>query len=84
MYVVWFIWMGSRFLGSGLYTMDLTLRNVSKQGDTVKLILECEAGKLSLHLPTGQKFNIDIPKAETWRLNVNLFCPGDRIRILKD
>ena len=68
--------------GSG--TMDQTLKNVSKQGDTVKLVLECQAGKLSLHLPTGQKFNIDIPKAETWRLNVDLCYPGDRIRILKD
>ena len=69
---------------NGSYTMDLTLRNVSKQGDTVNLVLECEAGILSLHLPTGQKFNIDIPKAETWRLNVTLLSPGDRLRILKD
>ena len=68
--------------GSG--TMDQTLKNVSKQGDTVKLVLECEAGKLSLHLPTGQKFNIDIPKAETWRLNVTLYSSNDKIRILQD
>ena len=69
---------------NGSHTMDQTLQDVTKQGDMVKLVLECEAGKLSLYLPTGQKFNIDIPKAETWRLNVNLLCPGDRIRILKD
>ena len=51
--------------------MDQTLKSASKQGDMVKLVLECKAGKLSLHLPTGQIFNIDIPKAETWRLNAN-------------
>ena len=36
---------------NGSYAIDQTLLNVSKQGDTVKLVLECEAGKLSLHLP---------------------------------
>ena len=68
----------------GSFKVDQALKNVSKQGDTVKLVLECEAGKLSLYLPTGQKFNIDIPNAETWRLNVSLLNPGDRARILKD
>ena len=65
-------------------TMDQTLKSVSKQGDMVKLVLECKAGKLSLHLPTGQIFNIDIPKAETWRLNANFYNRGDRICILQD
>ena len=69
---------------NGTCTIDQTLQNVSKQGDAVKLVLECEAGQLSLHLPTGRKFNIDIPKAETWRLNVTLLRPGNKIRILKD
>ena len=67
---------------NGYYTLDLTLRGVSKEGDTVKLVLECEAGKLSLHLPTGHIFNMDIPKAKTWRLNVNLYSSNDKIRIL--
>ena len=65
-------------------TIDQTLQNVSKEGDTVKFILECEAGKLSLHLPTGQKSNIDIPKAGTWRLNVTLFSSNDKIRNLEN
>ena len=69
---------------NGSYTIDQTLQNVSKQGDTVKLVLECEAGKLSLHLPTGQKSNIDIPRAETWRLNVTLRASNDKIRILEN
>ena len=69
---------------NGSHTVDQTLVGVSKQGDTVKLVLDCEAGKLSLHLPTGLKFNIDIPKAETWRLNVALFYSNDKIRILED
>ena len=75
--------------GGGVYknassTTDKTLRNASKQGDTVKLVLDCEAGKLSLHLPTGQKFHIDIPKGKTWRLIVNLYSSNDKIRILED
>ena len=65
-------------------TIDNTLRNVSKQGGTVKLVLDCKAGKLSLHLPTGQKFHMDIPKGKTWRLNVNLYYAIDKIRILED
>ena len=65
-------------------TTDQTLMNVLKQGDTVKLVLQCEAGKLSLDLPTGQKFNIDMPKAETWRMNVTLYSSNDKIRILED
>ena len=75
---------GGRVWQNDSVTIDETLRNVSKQGDTVKLVLGCEAGKLSLHLPTGQKFNIDIPKAETWRLNVTLYSSNDKIRILQD
>ena len=58
--------------------------NVSKRGDTVQLVLECEAGKLSLLVPTGQKFDIDVPRAQTWRLFVSLFGKDDRIRILED
>ena len=69
---------------NGSYTMDRTLRNLSKQSDTVKLVLDCEAGKLSLHLPTGRKFNIHIPKAETWKLSVSLHSSNDKIRILED
>ena len=75
---------GGRVWQNGSVTIDQTLMNVSKQGDTVKLVLDCETGKLSLHLPTGQKFNIDIPKAETWRLNVTLYSSNDTIRILQD
>ena len=69
---------------NGSHTIDQTLVGVSKQGNTVKFILECQAGKLSLHLPTGQKSNIDIPKAGTWKLNVTLFSSNDKIRILEN
>ena len=69
---------------NGTCTIDHVSGNFSKRGDTVKLALECEAGKLSLHLPTGQKFDIDLPRAQTWRLNVTLLNRGDRIRILED
>ena len=69
---------------NGSHTVDQTLKGVSKQGDTVKLVLDCEAGKLSLHLPSGEKFNFDISKEETWRLNVILCFSNDKIRILQD
>ena len=63
-------------------TTDNTLMQLSKQGDTVELVLDCDAGKLSLHLPTGHQFHIVIPKSKTWRLNVTLCCKNDKIRIM--
>ena len=68
--------------GSG--TIDNALKNVTKQGDIVELVLDCDAAKLSLHLPTGQQFHIEIPKSQTWRLNVNLCCANDRLRIMNE
>ena len=67
----------------GSHTADNTLKNLIKQGDTVELVLNCNAAKLSLHLPTGQQFHIDLPKAQTWKLHVNLVCPNDKIRIME-
>ena len=66
--------------GSETYNSSLIK---SKQGDTVELVLDCDAGKLSLHLPTGQQFHIEIPKSQTWRLHVNLFGANDKIRIVE-
>jgi hypothetical protein len=57
--------------------------NATKQGDTVELVLDCDAGKLSLHLPTGQQSHIEIPKSQSWRLHVNLNGANDRIRIVE-
>ena len=62
---------------------DNTLNNLTKQGDTVELVLDCNAAKLSLHLPTGQQFHIDLPKAQTWKLHVNLYNANDKIRIME-
>ena len=56
----------------GSSTIDNALENVTKQGDTVELVLDCDAAKLSLHLSTGQQFHIELPKSQTWRLNVDL------------
>ena len=56
---------------------------LSKQGDTVKLILDCDSGKLSLHLPTGQQYQMVIPSSESWRLHVNLHGANDKIRIVE-
>ncbi len=68
---------------NGSLTNDNTLKNLTKQGDTVELVLDCDAAKLSLHLPTGQQFHIDLPKAQTWKLNVNLYGANDKIRIME-
>ena len=67
--------------GSG--TNDNTLNNLTKQGDTVELVLDCDAAKLSLHLLTGQQFHIDLPKGQTWKLHVNLNGANDKIRIME-
>ena len=67
----------------GSRTGDTTLVNLTKQGDTIELVLDCDAAKLSLHLPTGQQFHVDLPKSQTWRLNVCLLGANDRIRIVE-
>ena len=68
--------------GSG--TTDNALTNLTKQGDTVDLVLDCDAAKLSLHLPTGQQFHIEIPESQTWRLNVFFREANDKVRIIND
>ena len=67
---------------NGSYTTESTLANSTKLGDTVELVLDCDAAKLSLHLPFGLQFHIDLPKSQTWKLNVNLFGGNDKIRIM--
>jgi hypothetical protein len=68
----------------GLHTIDNALKNLTKQGDTVELVLDCDAAKLSLHFSTGQQFHIEIPKSQTWRLNVDLRYANDKVRIIDD
>ena len=60
-----------------------SLVSQTKQGDTVELVLDCDAAKFSLHLPTGQKFQIDISKSLAWRLHVNMGRANDKIRIVE-
>ena len=60
-----------------------SLVNQTKQGDTVELVLDSDAAKFSLHLPTGQQFQIDIPKSQAWRLHVNMGRANDKIRIVE-
>ena len=69
---------------NGLFTTDSALRNQTKQGDIINLVLDCDAAKLSLHLPTRQQFHIDLPKSQTWRLNIDMFGANDKIRIMDD
>ena len=66
------------------YTAETSLSDVTKQGDTVDLVLDCDAAKLSLHLPNGLQFHVEIPKSQTWRLNVTLYRSNDKIRIINE
>ena len=75
---------GGRVWENGTETTDNTLIGLTKQGDTVKLVLDCKAGRLSLHSPTDQEFHIEIPKSNGWRLNVAFYYPNDKIRIKTD
>ena len=61
---------------------ESTLGNLTKQGDAVELVLDCDAAKLSLHLPSGHQFHIDLPKSQSWKLHVNLHGANDKIRIM--
>ena len=62
-----------------------TSRNLVKQGDTITLVLDCSASKLSLHLAAGQEFHMDIPRSKTdWRLNVHFDGQNDKVRIIND
>ena len=80
----WRLGMHAEVWKDGSGTSDNALKNLTKQGDTVELVLDCDAAKLSLHLPTGQQFLIEIPKSQTWRLNVNLFTANDRLHIMNE
>jgi hypothetical protein len=61
---------GGGVFENGLCTIDCTSMQLPKQGDTVELVLDCDAGKLSLHLSTGYQFYVAIPKFKTWRLRI--------------
>ena len=73
--------------GSTAKTID-TLRNITGEDPNskmVKLILDCEAGKVSLHFTSmlpRPEFHIDVPKGRMWRLNVTLRITNSRICIL--
>ena len=80
----WILGQRGQVVKHGSPTIDHALRNVTKQGDTDELVLDCDAAKLSLHLATGQQFHIEIPKSQTWRLNVDLRYANDKVRIIDD
>jgi hypothetical protein len=80
----WSLGQSGRVWKDGSPTNDNALSHLTKQGDTVELVLDCDAAKLSLHLSTGQQFHIEIPKLQTWRLNVDLYYANDKVRIIHD
>ena len=75
---------GQAVFKAGSHTIDKALQNQTKQGDVINLVLDCDAAKLFLHLPTRQQFHIDLPKSQTWRLNITLYGANDKIRIMDD
>ena len=80
----WTLGTTGREAKEGSFTIDNALSNLTKQGDTVELVLDCDAAKLSLHLSTGQQFHIEIPKSQSWRLNVSMQYANDRLRIMNE
>jgi hypothetical protein len=77
----WAVGMYGHVWQNGSHTTENALKNLTKEGDTVELVLDCDAAKLSLHLPTGHQFHIDLPKSKTWRLNVDIYNQNDKIRV---
>ena len=67
---------------NGQMSTDNSLKNICKQGDTVKLTLNCVTSTLTLVVPSGQQFLHTLPSSTTWRLNVNLHGANDKIRIV--
>ena len=79
----WSLGNNGQLFEDGSYTGTGSWNKLSKQGDTVELVLDCDGGKLSLHLPTGQQYHIGIPKSQSWRLHVNMHGAKDKIRIVE-
>ncbi|XP_028411495.1 uncharacterized protein LOC114534140 [Dendronephthya gigantea] len=68
---------------NGSRSKENNLQNLTKQGDNVEVILNCDESKLSLHLPTAHQFHMNIPKSKSWRLHVNLHGANEKIRIVE-
>ena len=79
----WSLGDNAQLYEDGVHKGSGSWKKLSKQGDTVELVLDCDGGKLSLHLPTGQQYHIVIPKSQSWRLHVNLWGAYDKIRIVE-
>ncbi|XP_028409764.1 uncharacterized protein LOC114532454 [Dendronephthya gigantea] len=79
----WALGCGGQMYKGGTFAYDNSLKNLSKEGDQVELVLNCNASKLSLHLPSGDQFHMDIPTSQNWRLHVNLLGANDKIRIVE-
>ena len=59
-----------------------SLQNICKQGDTIKLTLNCATSTLTLVVPSGQQFLHTLPSSTTWKLHINLHGSNDKIRIV--
>ena len=66
----------------GVSKSDSTLKNLTKEGDILELVLDCISGRLLPRLVTGHQFKIQIPKANMWRLNIDLHGANDTIHFI--
>ena len=66
---------------NGNYQPSNSLKNLTKQGDTVTLTLDCSSSKLSI-LTAGQTFHQTLQSCKTWRLSIGLYEKNDKIRIV--
>ena len=78
----WAIGIRGQVWTNGQGSDNNSLINACKQGDTVKLTLNCTTSTLTLVVPSGRQFFHTLPSSATWRLNVNLCSCYEKIRIV--
>ena len=78
----WALGNNSQVYNNGQSSNNNSLKNTCKQGDTVKLTLNCATSTLTLVVPSGLQFVHTLPSSTTWRLHVNLNGANDKIRIV--
>ena len=78
----WALGNNSQVYNNGQSSNNNSLKNTCKQGDTVKLTLNCATSTLTLVVPCGLQFIHTLPSSATWRLHVNVYGANDKIRIV--
>ena len=61
---------------------DERLETPFKEGDIIEVLLDCSIPMVSMHIPNGDQFQINLPSSTSWRLNIGLTEIDDKIRII--